>query len=54
MKSASASSANSQGLSQVQKGAPAFEQLLWDAFFSKQANLLLLAVSRNVCFGFVD
>lgn len=42
-----------QGLSQVEKAVFAFEQLLWDTLFSKQENLLLLAVSWNVCFGFV-
>lgn len=39
MKSACASSANLQGLSQVRKSAPAFEQLLWDTFFSKQESV---------------
>lgn len=48
MKSAS-SSANLQGLLQIEKVAPAFEWLLWDTLSSKQENLLLLTISGNVC-----
>ena len=48
MKSAS-SSANLQGLLQIEKVAPAFERLLWGTLFLKQENLLLFAISMNVC-----
>lgn len=47
MQSAS-SAANWEGLLQMEKVAPAFEWLLWDALFSKWENVLLLAVSGNV------
>lgn len=43
----SASSANLQGLLQIEKVAPAFEWLLWDTLSSKQENLLPLTISGN-------
>lgn len=44
-----ASSANLPWLLQIEKVASAFEWLLWNTHFSKQKNLLVLTISRNVC-----